>query len=56
MSTLARLVAQVRGQAADRLHERLSALVSAEQARLLEQLLDVSESSRFSQLNGCGRR
>jgi TnpA family transposase len=50
VSTLARLVAQVRGQATDRLHERLSALVSADQARLLEGLLDVPEGSRFSQL------
>jgi hypothetical protein len=50
VSTLARLVAQVRGQATDRLHERLSALVSTEQARLLEELLDVPDGSRFSQL------
>jgi hypothetical protein len=44
------LVAQVRGQATDRLHEQLSALVSAEQARLPEELLDVPEGSRFAQV------
>ncbi|OJF14078.1 hypothetical protein BG844_11705 [Couchioplanes caeruleus subsp. caeruleus] len=50
VSTLARLVAQVRAQATDRLYQRLSELVSADQARLLEDLLDVPDGSRFSQL------
>jgi hypothetical protein len=35
VSSLARLAAQVRAQATDRLYQRLSALASAEQARLL---------------------
>ncbi len=50
VSTLARLVAQGRAQATDRLHQRLSDLVSADQARLLEDLLDVPDGSRFSHL------
>ncbi|MFL6111754.1 MAG: DUF4158 domain-containing protein, partial [Catenulispora sp.] len=50
VSTLARLVAQVRAQATDRLYQRLSELVSADQARLLEDLLDVPTDARVSQL------
>jgi hypothetical protein len=54
VSTLARLVARVRAQATDRLHQRLSDLVSADQARLLEDLLDVPDGSRVSQLERLG--
>ncbi|MEV4640123.1 DUF4158 domain-containing protein [Actinoplanes sp. NPDC049548] len=55
VSTLTRLVAQVRSQATDRLYERLSALVSAEQAGLLEELLDVPDGHRYGPRVAAGR-
>ncbi|MET8351578.1 Tn3 family transposase [Micromonospora sp. NPDC005206] len=47
VSTLARLVARVRAQATDRLHQRLSDLVSAFQARLPEDLLETVDKAAY---------
>jgi len=50
VSTLARLVARVRGAAMQRLWETLSGLLTAQQARALELLLEVPEGARASDL------
>ncbi|MDP8901137.1 MAG: DUF4158 domain-containing protein [Actinomycetota bacterium] len=49
-TTLARLVARVRNEALQRLWETLAALVTAQQARQLEVLLEVPDGSRSSDL------
>ena len=50
MTTLARLVARVRDGALQRLWDTLSALLTPAQAQLLEDLLEVPEGARFSDL------
>lgn len=50
VTTLARLVAQVRDAALQRLRETVAGLVTAEQARLLADLLEVPEGKRVSEL------
>jgi TnpA family transposase len=50
VTTLARLVARARADTDERLHELLSKVPSAEQARVLDQLLEVPEGARVSGL------
>ena len=50
VTTLARLVAQVRDDATQRLWDALYELLTAKQRAVLERLLDVSEGARFSDL------
>ncbi|MGX6606583.1 Tn3 family transposase [Micromonosporaceae bacterium Da 78-11] len=50
VTTLARLVARVRDAALQRLWDTLSALLTPAQARLLEELLDVADGARVSDL------
>ena len=50
VTTLARLVAQVRDDATQRLWDTLYQLLTAKQRAVLERLLDVSEGARFSDL------
>ncbi len=54
-STLARLVARVRDGAEARLWDTLSGLLTADQSRLLEGLLEVPAAARFSPLEGWRR-
>jgi len=55
VSTLARLVARVRDEATTRLYETLAGLLIGQQARLLEQLLDVEPGERTSRLDAWRR-
>jgi hypothetical protein len=50
VTTLARLVAQVRDDATQRLWDALYALLTGKQRAMLERLLDVPEGARFSDL------
>lgn len=50
VTTLARLIARVRDAALQRLWDTLSALLTPAQARLLEELLDVADGARVSDL------
>jgi TnpA family transposase len=50
VTTLARLVAQVRDEATQRLFDTLSHRPTAKQGEMLERLLDVPEGARFSDL------
>ncbi len=50
VTTLARLVARVRDEATQRLWDTLSALLTGQQRRMLERLLDIPDGARFSDL------
>jgi len=50
VTTLARLVARVRDEAMQRLWDVLASMLTAEQARLVERLLEVPEGARVSDL------
>lgn len=55
VTTLARLVARVRDEAAQRLWDTLAGLLTARQCRQLERLLMVPAGGRFSDLERCRR-